>query len=222
MCVPRRSYGTGPLLTFRFRFRRESLPARKAGLQRVPPAEAVLAALPAQVRNLGPDARGEVDKAAAHVLEFASESVSLVYRRLDGTLEIGLLGKRIRVRVAVLRGSGDEAVAPVRLRVVDQVPQLAQPRERRVDPPEEVFESRDEGVRLRHREEAHGRVGMHAEIRRATHRDPRIFHRRRRRLPFAYVSRCAVRTARADATMFRSFAWASSTVRVLSPQSGSM
>src|SRR5438128_3017369 len=111
MCVPRRSYGTGPLLTFRFRFRRESLPTREAGLQRVPPAEAVLAALPAQVRDLGSDARGEVDKAAAHVLEFASESVNLVYSRLDGTLEIGLLGKRIRVRIAVLRGRGDEAIA---------------------------------------------------------------------------------------------------------------
>src|SRR6266699_1828361 len=133
MCVPRRSYGSGPLLTFRFRC--EGLSAGESGLQRVPPSEAVLAALPAQVRDLGPNPRGEVDEAAAHIFEFAAEGI-----------------------------------APVRLCIVDQVPEFPQPRERRVDPPEEMFESWDEGIRLRHREQTHGRVGMHAEIRGATHR----------------------------------------------------
>src|SRR5207247_1902724 len=124
MSVPRRSYGSGPLLTFRFRC--QGLPAREAGLQRVPPSEAVLAALPAQVRDLGPNPCGEVDEAPADVLEFAAEGMDLVDGRLDGTLEIGLLGKGVGVGVAVLRGRGHEAIAPVRLRVVDQVPELAQ------------------------------------------------------------------------------------------------
>src|SRR6266487_6006077 len=168
MCVPRRSYGSSPLLTFRFRC--EGLSAGESGLQRVPPSEAVLAALPAQVRDLGPNRRGEVDEAAAHILEFAAEGMDLVDGRLDGPLEIGLLGKGVGVGVAVLRGRGHEAIAPVRLRIVDQVPEFPQPRERRVDPPEEMFESWDEGIRLRHREQTHGRVGMHAEIRGATHR----------------------------------------------------
>src|SRR6266540_151399 len=119
MCVPRRFLRERSAINVPVRFGREGLPAREAGLQRVPPPEAVLAALPTQVRDLGPDPSGEVDEAAAHILEFAAEGVDLVDGRLDGTLEIGLLGKRIRVRVAVLRGRGDEAIPPIRLRVVD-------------------------------------------------------------------------------------------------------
>src|SRR5207247_1211717 len=119
MSVPRRSYGSGPLLTFRFRC--QGLPAHEAGLQRVPPSEAVLAALPAEIRDLGPDPCGEVDEAPADVLEFAAEGVDLIDGRLDGTLKIGLLGKGVVVGVAVLRGSGLEDIAPRRLRHVGVV-----------------------------------------------------------------------------------------------------
>src|SRR6266581_5868715 len=165
------SYGPGPILTFRFGS--EGLAAREARLERVPPRDAVLAPLPAQIRNLVPDPRGEVDEAAVQVLDLDTEGVDLIEMRLHGLLQVELFRERLRVRIAVLRRRGDEAFAPVRLGVIDEVPQLPQSGKHRIEPPEELLEGRDEGVRLFLIEQAHGRVRMHAEVGGSTHRNPR-------------------------------------------------
>src|SRR2546427_1313024 len=212
--------GGRPILTFRFR--RERLPARESGVERVPPSDREFAALPAQVSDLIPDPRRKIHEPAVDVFQFTAEGVHLVDIRLHGAFEVRLFLEGFRVRLALLRGCGRESFPVVRFGVLDQLAQFSQAGELRIESQERLFETRNQRVRLRHREHAQQRVRVQAEIGRASHRVPRGIYRLRRTLLFAYVRRWASRTARAAATMFRSFAWASSTLRVLRPQSGSM
>src|SRR5947199_3869196 len=58
----------------------------------------------------------------------------------------------------------------------------AQSGELRIEPEEGLLETRHQGVRLRHREHPQHRVGVQAEIGRASHRIPRGIYRWRRAL----------------------------------------
>src|SRR5207245_8348154 len=84
---PRASYEGRPILTFRFRC--EGLPTGETGVERVPPSDGALAALPAQVRDLVPAPRGQVHDTAVHVLAIATEAVHVV----DVTLDRPLAGR---------------------------------------------------------------------------------------------------------------------------------
>src|SRR5881628_2347607 len=110
--------GGRPILTFRFR--RERLPARESGVERVPPSDRAFAALPAQVSDLIPDPRRKIHEPAMDVFQLTAEGVDLTDVRLDRAFEVRLFLEGFRVRLALLGGRGPESFAVVRFRVLDE------------------------------------------------------------------------------------------------------
>src|SRR2546427_6293827 len=175
--------GGRPILPFRFRG--ERLPARESGVERVPPADRAFAALPAQISDLVPDPRRKIHEPAVDVFQLTPEGVHIVYVRLDGAFEIGLLLEGFRVCLALPCGCGRESFPVIRFGVLDAFTQFSQAGELRIESQEALFEARNERVRRRHREHAQQRVRVQAEIGRTSHRTPRGIYRLRRTLPFA-------------------------------------
>src|SRR5712691_4348596 len=221
MCTARHSYGARGILTFRFGCR-EGLSARETSVERVPPRDPTFAALPAKVCDFIAQPCREIHESAMDIFDFASEGLHVVDVRLDRTLETLTILNQRGVGAAVLRRRQREIIPVIRLGVFDQLAQFPQTSELRIEPEEHFLEPRHEGVRLRHREQPERRIRVKPEIGRASHHNPPCIYAPGRALPLPYVRWRALRTARVAATILRSFAWASSTLRVLRPQSGSM
>jgi hypothetical protein len=132
----------------------QRLPAREAATEGVPPSEAILTSLPAEVDDLVPDSGGEVDESSMDVLHFAAEGEHRIDVRLDGSIEVRLLLEKRRIGFPLLRRRAGEALAIIGLGVFHELSEFPRPGQFGVEAVEDFLELREEHVRLGLREQA--------------------------------------------------------------------